>query len=304
MKTVIFGCGKIANRVAKGFEHVKGNELVGFASKDINKAKEYALKYNVELYGNYDYFLNDPSIDAIYVCTYNLNHYELISDCIKHHKHVICEKPMALSVKENDELFALAKENNVLLMEALKSVFLPITNKVKQMINDKVIGEVHHIEASFVRNGNHSLDHWINNPKCGVTKDLAEYCVGTINYLLDKKPVIEYKYKNNTEEISDNTGEFILNYENIKAHVLVSNAFDGDSSLKVFGTKGIIVIPDYWKTGKGYYLLDGNRYELNEELISDFYYEIQHFSDCLNNKLLQSPIMSEEFSHNIIDITQ
>ena len=125
-----------------------------------------------------------------------------------------------------------------------------------------------------------------------------------INYLLDKKPVIEYKYKNNTEEISDNTGEFILNYENIKAHVLVSNAFDGDSSLKVFGTKGIIVIPDYWKTGKGYYLVDGNRYELDEELISDFHYEIQHFSDCLNNKLLQSPIMNEEFSHNIIEITQ
>lgn len=304
MKTVIFGCGKIANRVAKGFEHVRGNELVGFASKDINKAKEYAEKYNVELYGNYDYFLNNPSIDAVYVCTYNLNHYELIKECIKHHKHVMCEKPMALNVKENDELFALAKENNVLLMEALKSVFLPIINKVKQMINDNTIGEVHHIEASFVRNGDHPIDHWINDPRCGVTKDLGEYCIGTINYLLDKKPIIEYKYKNNTQEKSDNTGEFILSYDNIKAHVLVSNAFDGDGSLKVFGTKGLIVIPDYWKTGKGYYLVDGNRYEIDEELISDFHYEIQHFSDCLNNKLLQSPIMSEEFSHNIIDITQ
>lgn len=304
MKTVIFGCGKIANRVAKGFEHIQGNKLVGFASKDLNKAKEYAQKHNVELYGNYDLFLNDPDIDAIYVCTYNLDHYELISKCLNHHKHVMCEKPMALTVKENDELFELAKQNNVLLMEALKSVFLPITNKVKQMINDKTIGEIHHIEASFVRNGDHPKEHWINDVRCGVTKDLAEYCVGTINYLLDKKPIIKYKYKNNTEEISDNTGEFILDYDNINAHILVSNAFDGDSSLKLFGTKGIIVIPDYWKTGKGYYIVDGNRYEIDEELISDFHYEIQHFSDSVNNKLLESPIMSKEFSHNLIEINE
>lgn len=304
MKTVIFGCGKIAKRVAKGFSQVKGNELVGFGSRDIDKAKEYAQMFNVPLYGNYDLFLNDPSIDAVYVCTYNLNHYELISECLKHHKHVICEKPMALSVMENDELFELAKENNVLLMEALKSVFLPITNKVKQMINDKVIGDVHHIEASFVRNGDHPLDHWIYNKKCGVTKDLAEYCVGTINYLLDKNPTIKYKYKNTTKEYSDNTGELILDYDGIMAHCLVSNAFDGDSSLKIFGTKGMIIIPDYWKTGTGYYIVEGNRFVINEELISDFHYEIQHFSDCVNNNLLESPIMTRKFSHNIIEITQ
>ena len=304
MKTVIFGCGKIANRVAKGFAHVTRNELVGFASRDLEKAKEYANTHGVERYGNYKDFLNDPSIDAVYICTYNLNHYELISECLKHHKHVMCEKPMALSVKENDELFELAKENNVLLMEALKSVFLPITNKVKQMINDKTIGEIHHIEASFVRNGDHPKDHWVNDVRCGVTKDLAEYCIGTINYLLDKKPIIKYKYKNNTKTMSDNIGEFILNYDDIDAHVLVSNSINGDSSLKLFGTKGMIVIDNYWKTGNGYYILDGNKYEINEELISDFHYEIQHFSDCVNNNLLESPIMSKEFSHNLIEINE
>ena len=140
MKTAIFGCGIIANRVALGFKNIINNELVGFASRDIEKAKEYANKYSVLEFGDYDYFLNKKEIDAIYICTYNLNHYELIKRCLEHKKHVICEKPMVLNVKDCDELFVVAKQNNVLLMEALKSVFLPITNKIKVIISNNLIG--------------------------------------------------------------------------------------------------------------------------------------------------------------------
>lgn len=304
MKTVIFGCGKIANRVAQGFKHITGNKLAGFASRDIQKAKEYADKYGVADYGDYDYFLNSEDIDAVYVCTYNLNHYELIRRCLKHKKHVICEKPMTLTVEDCDDLFNLAKENKVLLMEALKSVFLPVTDKVKQMISDKTIGDIHHIEASFIRNGNHEKKHWINDPRCGVLKDLGNYCVGTVNYLLDTAPTIEYKNKNNTADQADKSAELVLNYDGTKAHILVSNEYDGDSALRIYGADGYIVIPDYWKTGKGYYVLDNQRYEIDEELIGDFHYEIQHFTDCINNNLRQSPIMSHEASRNIIKINE
>ena len=304
MKTAIFGCGIIANRVALGFKNITNNELVGFASRDIEKAKEYANKYDVKEFGDYDYFLNKKEIDAIYICTYNLNHYELIKRCLEHKKHVICEKPMVLNVKDCDELFVVAKQNNVLLMEALKSVFLPITNRIKVIISNNLIGNIHHIEASFTRNGNHSVDHWINDPRCGVLKDLGNYCVGTVNYLLETTPTIEYKYKNNSLEYSDKSAELILDYDGIKAHILVSNEYDGDSSLRIYGDNGYIVVNDFWKTGKGYYISNKQRYEINEELISDFHYEIQHFTDCVNNNILESPIMSYKASRDIISINE
>ena len=158
MKLVIFGCGRIANRIARSCKMVEGLGLVGFASKDPQKAKEYCETYNCEKYGDYDHFL-DSDVDAVYIATYNRSHYELIRRCLEHGKNVICEKPMLFSIKDNHELFELARKNDVLLMEALKSVFLPINIKIRQMVKDKVIGDVEEIYAAFMRNGSHGEDH-------------------------------------------------------------------------------------------------------------------------------------------------
>ena len=304
MKTVIFGCGKIAHRIAKGFSYVKNNQLVGFASRDIERAKAYAQEYNVSLYGDYDYFLNSKDIDAVYIATYNLNHYELIKECLNHHKHVICEKPMLSNIEENEELFKLAKDNDVLLMEAMKAVFLPIASKVKQMINDGVIGEVKYIEASFVRGPRASEDHWIYDLKTGgALKDIGSYCAAIMNYIVDRKPNVIYSNKNTTDTLADTISEVGIDYDGISGHLLASNEITGDSDLSIYGTKGYIKVPTFWKVGTGYYVVDDNKYEINEEMINDFYYEIQHFTDCVNSGLLESPIMNKEASNNILIIT-
>lgn len=305
MKTVIFGCGKIAKRIAKGFSYVQPNELVGFGSRDINKAKAYADEFGTPLYGDYDYFLNNKDIDAIYVATYNLNHYELIKKCLQAHKHVICEKPMLSNIDDNNELFDLAKNNNCLLMEAMKAVFLPINIKVKQMIKDGVIGEVKYMEASFVRGPRHPEDHWIYDLKTGgASKDLGSYCAGIMNYMIDAKPNVVYKYSNNTDKLADTITEINIDYDGVSGHLLVSNEITGDSSLSIYGTKGYIKIPEFWKIGKGYYVVDGERFELNEEMKNDFYYELQHFTDLINNNIYESPIMSRDASNNILIITK
>ena len=304
MKTVIFGCGKIAKRIAKGFEYVANNELVGFASRDVEKAKAYAKEFNKPLYGNYDDFLNNDDIDAIYLATYNLNHYEIIKTCLEHHKHVICEKPMLSSIEENEELFTIAKNNNLLLMEAMKAVFLPINIKIKQMINDGVIGEVKYLEASFVRGPRHPEDHWIYDLKTGgALKDLGSYCAAIMNFLTDRKPNVIYKMSNKTQTLADTIAEVNIDYDGINGHLLVSNEITGDSSLNIYGTKGYIKVPEFWKVGKGYYVINGERFELNEEMKNDFYYELQHFTDLINANTYESPVMSESASNNILLIT-
>ena len=305
MKTVIFGCGKIAKRIAKGFSYVQSNELVGFGSRDINKAKAYADEFGMPLYGDYDYLLNNKDIDAIYVATYNLNHYELIKKCLQAHKHVICEKPMLSNIDDNNELFDLAKNNNCLLMEAMKAVFLPINIKVKQMIKDGVIGDVKYMEASFVRGPRHPEDHWIYDLKTGgASKDLGSYCAAIMNYMIDTKPNVIYKYSNNTDILADTITEINIDYDGVNGHLLVSNEITGDSSLNIYGTKGYIKVPEFWKVGKGYYVVDGERFELDEEMKNDFYYELQHFTDLINNNIYESPIMSRDASNNILIVTK
>ena len=303
MKLAIFGCGKIANRIARSCLLVDNIDLVGFASKDIEKAEKYAKEYGCRDFGDYDHFLNSD-IDAVYISTYNKSHYELIKRCLKHHKNVICEKPMLFSVKETKEVFDLVKENDVLLMEALKSVFLPSMIKVKKMIADKTIGDVKEVYASFMRCGNHPQDHWINDLKTGgAFKDLGSYCVGTINYLLDRKAKIVSIEDDRTETRAETTCNALLDYDRITGKVSVSNRLDGDTKLVVTGSNGYIEVENFWKNGNGYYELNGERYEFNEELISDFYYELRHFADLVDNNIKESPIMNEEASLNIIKIT-
>ena len=211
---------------------------------------------------------------------------------------------MLFSVKETKEVFDLAKENDVLLMEALKSVFLPSMIKVKKMIADKTIGDVKEVYASFMRCGNHPQDHWINDLKTGgAFKDLGSYCVGTINYLLDRKAKIVSIEDDRTETRAETTCNALLDYDRITGKVSVSNRLDGDTKLVVTGSNGYIEVENFWKNGNGYYELNGERYEFNEELISDFYYELRHFADLVDNNIKESPIMNEEASLNIIKIT-
>lgn len=304
MKLVIFGCGNIAHRIAKGALLAKNTELFGFASRDIDKAKEYADKYSCKHYGNYDDFLNNPEVDAVYVATYNLNHYELIKDCLSHHKSVICEKPMLSSLTENEELFNLAKDNNVTLMEAMKAVFLPINHHVKKMIKDGVIGDIKYIEATFARNGNHDANHWINDLKTGgALKDLGSYCSAIMNFLMDVKPTVTYK-NTNASDISDNFAEVCIDYDGVSGHLIASNSITLENCLTISGSKGFIKIPNFWKSGKGYYEVNDERFEIDDEMINDFYYEISHFGYLVDNHILQSDIMSKKASDYILEVTK
>lgn len=304
MKIVIFGCGIIANRIAKSCKLVENLELVGFASKNVDKAKEYANTYDCKEYGDYDYFLNSDLCDAIYVATYNPSHYGLVKDCLKHHKSVICEKPMFSSIKENEELFELAKENGVTLMEAMKAVFLPINIKIKEMLKKSEIGEIQSVSTSFVRASKFDTSHWIYDLKTGgVIKDLGSYCVGTMNYLLDAIPSIVEIKSNRTDTLAETIGEGLLKYDNIDAQFKVSNVLDGESALIISGSKGKIYVENFWKAKEGYVEKDGIKNKIEEELISDFYYELKHFAYLVDNRILESPIMSKEASNNILLVT-
>ncbi len=304
MKLAIFGCGRIANRIAKSCLLVKEIDLVGFASKDISKAKEYSEKYDCREYGDYDHFLNSD-IDAVYIAVYNPGHYDLIRKCLEHKKNVICEKPMLFSLKENEEMFALAKENDVLLMEALKSVFLPLNIRIKEMMEDKVLGETKEIYTAFMRNGSHGEDHWINDPKCGgALSDLGSYCIGTMNFLTGIEPVLVSCESDRTEEKADSTAYVTVDYDGIIGKASVSNRLDGDTTLIVTGERGFIRADNYWKSGDAYYELDGVRHEIHEELISDFYYELKHFADLTDQGKKESDVMNKEASDRILKITQ
>ena len=95
----ILGPGKIANRFVDAFIHVPSARVIAVASRDENKAKEFAKKKNIpKVHPNYEALCNDPEVDVIYIATPHPYHYEQTLLCLNHGKAALCEKPMSLNL--------------------------------------------------------------------------------------------------------------------------------------------------------------------------------------------------------------
>ena len=143
----IIGCGRVARRFPAEADVVNGVKIA--AAYDINYAEAENLALNIEgakaCYSVEELY---EVVDAVYVATPHLSHYQYIKDAIHAGKHVLCETPMVLRDDEARELFAMAEEKNVILMEANKTAHCPAFNHLMVMIKSGVIGEV--VDIGFI----------------------------------------------------------------------------------------------------------------------------------------------------------
>ena len=97
----IMGLGQIAHRVAKGICYAENAELYAVGSRSLEKAGEFQRLYGAQkIYDSYERLLQDPQVEMVYICTPNHLHFEHIQNALRHGKHVLCEKPMALDSKQ------------------------------------------------------------------------------------------------------------------------------------------------------------------------------------------------------------
>ena len=131
----------------------KRSELVAVASRDADKAKAYAREWNIpRAFGSYEAMLADPNVDAVYISLPNSLHVEWATRCAQAGKHVLCEKPLALTVDEVDRMIAAAKQHHVVIAEAFMYKHHPQTLKVLELVEQGVIGELLLIKGAFTFN--------------------------------------------------------------------------------------------------------------------------------------------------------
>jgi predicted dehydrogenase len=127
-----------------------GNRLLAVASRDLARAGSYAKEWGIErAHGTYEDLLADPEIDAVYIPLPNHLHAEWTIRAARAGKHVLCEKPLALTVAEVDAMGAAARESGVVLAEAFMYRHHPQTLKVKQLVEGGAIGPVRFVRGTF-----------------------------------------------------------------------------------------------------------------------------------------------------------
>ena len=164
----IIGLGSIANKFATDLATVEDSQLVAVASRSQQKADKFAFKYNSKkAYDSYEKLVKDSQVDAVYIATPHRFHKEHALLCLRHKKAVLCEKPFAMNLQDVTEMVEVAKEHNVLLMEALWTFFLPHFNYVIDVVKSEKFGKLKSLEADFGFFHPYDIEHRLFNKQLG-----------------------------------------------------------------------------------------------------------------------------------------
>ncbi|MEK3854420.1 Gfo/Idh/MocA family protein [Cytobacillus sp. FSL H8-0458] len=306
----IVGTNWITERFLKAALQAEDFQLTAVYSRTEEKAKEFAGKYGVEkTFTDLQTMAASGEVDAVYIASPNSLHAEQAIIFMKHNVHVLCEKPIASNAKELQSMIAAARENNVLLMEALKSTFMPNFLAVKENLHK--IGEVRRYFASFCQYSSrydaYRQGTVLNafNPEFsnGSLMDIGIYCIYPLVALFGKPEEIKaagYKLDSGV----DGEGSMVLKYPSMDAVIMFSKITNSSLPAEIQGEEGNIVIDKISGPEKvTLHYRSGENEDLTQDQLSDsMYYEAKEFIRLIQTGKTESEVNSFENSMATMEI--
>jgi len=293
----IIGTGGIAKAFANDLQYLEGHQVKAVASRTKENATNFSLKYNKCIaYDNYEAFVQDPSLDGIYVATPNHLHLEHTLLALNAGKPVLCEKPFAMNSYEVQLMVDTARRKNVLLVEAMWARFLPHMIHVKKIVESGILGNILSLQADHGQ----KLTH-IKNPRLwnleyggGALLDLGIYIVSFAHLILGKPEKIMASSTFNAKNIDTQTSA-IFDYGNGTQAILnctLSNTTPCRSVIS--GDQGYLEIDPIFYAPSSFkvtlnngevleYLKDYSGHGLREQALE--------FSRCIKKGLKETPLL-------------
>lgn len=150
IKVGIIGAGWIAHKMAEALAPLGNAEVLAIASRSEQKAKDFATEHGIErYYGSYEALVVDADIDLVYVATPHSHHYPHARLALEHGKNVLVEKSFTANAREAKALIDLSHERGLLLAEAIWTRYMPMSHKVKELMDSGIIGKPHVLTATL-----------------------------------------------------------------------------------------------------------------------------------------------------------
>ncbi|REE80904.1 putative dehydrogenase [Lutibacter oceani] len=302
----ILGCGNIAKKFSKELKGLPNANLYATASRNIENAENFATEFGFEkAYGSYEEMVKDPKVDVVYIATPHNFHLEHSLLCLKHKKAVLCEKAFAINTKEVTQMISASKQNNTFLMEAFWVAFRPKQKKVLEIIKSENLGKLKFVKSDFFFKGDYNPNSRLYNINLGGGSllDIGIYPVFTALMLLgipdEIKTLAHFSPTGSEESIS-----MLFGYINGETAVL-SSSFEASykNDVELIFEKGCIK----------YHRFSGNPIELTindtiQEINFDagpnmgYQFEAIHVMECLDKQLIESPVLTNKVSLDLINI--
>ncbi len=293
----ILGAARINERLMPAIIDAPNAELVAIASRRPGAAAQTLAQYapqqqQVRSYDTLEALLDDPEVDAVYLPLANHEHAEWTLRAIEHGKHVLCEKPMALSIADIEAVKAAAQRHKVTVMEGFMYRFHPQHAKVRELIDSGLIGEVRSVRSSYsfmMRPARlYRLAESVANGG-GAMWDIGCYAIHSARMFFNEAPVAVTAIAKYVESGADIATSGIIDFGDGKyAHFDFSFERARRCEYEIIGTKGGIKCHNVW-TMPGdvpvisWWTEDGQHAEQQLPAANHFRLEIEHFSHCVLN---------------------
>lgn len=245
----IVGPGNIARKFVRAIKNVNEAELVAVASRVKERGDAFALEFGIpRVFASYEEMAASPEIDAVYIATPHPFHKPCAEIFLNAKKHVLCEKPICINANDARELCECAKKNDVFLMEAMWTRFLPAIIEAQKIVAAGEIGEVRAISADFCYHIEKACCPKVfdNGMAGGSLLDVGIYSINAACFFegYDVKTITSYC---RVENGVDTHAAVILGYENGATAIATSalTTYKPESAY-VYGSKGHIFIPGFY----------------------------------------------------------
>jgi len=292
----LVGTGGISNKFITGLKATEG-KAAAVVSRNMKNAQDFATQYGIKkAFDNYDKMLEDNTIDVVYIGTPHTTHKDLTIRALKAKKAVLCEKPISINACELREMILTAQENNVFFMEAMWTRFIPPLVKVRDWLQQGLIGDVNTVQANFGFNAQYDPENRLFNPHLGggALLDAGIYPLSMISMIYGGKKPVEIKSqvvfgKSGVDEqniISLSYGENRL----ASASSAICTAMEND--LWIYGTHGKIHVPNFIWSRCARLLVDDIDDYIPELISNGYNYQAEAVMNCIREGIIECPVMS------------
>lgn len=273
----IIGSGRIARRFIPEAQVVSGANVVSVLNPDKSLAEAFAKDFCLNAFDDFDSFIKD--IDAVYIASPHLTHYDYAKRALMAGKHVLCEIPFVLKASEAEELYRLADSKGLVILEASKTAFCPAFSHLVTMVKSGIIGEVVDVKASLSKMVTPPTRELDPTQAGGAMNEHAPLTLLAIIKLLGRD-YTDVSFHSRMENGVDIFTKAVINYPHATSSITLGIGVKTEGNLVISGTKGYIYVPAPWwltdffevryedqtKNKKYFYSYDGEglRYEIQE----------------------------------------
>ena len=268
IKWGIVGLGNMAYTFAKAINEVQNSKLISVASRSKFKLDNFAKNFKIKSenkFKNYIDLINSKEIDAVYISTLNNTHVDLILECAKKNKKILCEKPIGLNLDQANLAKEAINKKNIFFYEAIAYRSHPQTKKLLELIHSGEIGKIYKVKACFgFKIKRIKKDSRLFNKDLGggAILDVGCYPISFFNLFCKKNDQIKLIKSKGTFSftgVDDESEAELLIGKDIKANCKVSFKENLDNTCEIYGEKGSISIPTPWlPPQKSYFEITNN----------------------------------------------